>query len=73
MAGQDTTLRDVAALKVDRVGRVEVSDDGCGGADPATGTGLHGLSDRVAALGGILTLLSVPGQGTRVVAELPCG
>jgi signal transduction histidine kinase len=58
-----------------RAGRlvVEVSDDGSGGANPAAGTGLLGLSDRVAALGGILTVRSVPGHGTRVVAELPCG
>ena len=52
---------------------VEVSDAGCGGADPRRGTGLRGLRDRVAALGGTLTVRSVPGQGTRVRAELPCG
>ena len=53
----------------DRV-RVVVSDDGTGGADPARGTGLRGLADRVEALGGTLALDSPPGDGTRVTAEL---
>src|SRR5207247_859735 len=52
---------------------VEVSDEGCGGADPRRGTGLRGLRERVAALGGTFTVRSVPGHGTRVRAELPCG
>ena len=50
---------------------VEVVDDGVGGADPAAGSGLRGLSDRVAALGGELTLSSEPGAGTGLRAELP--
>lgn len=50
--------------------RVVVSDDGVGGADPAGGTGLRGLADRVEALGGTLALESPPGGGTRVTAEL---
>ena len=49
---------------------VEVVDDGKGGADEE-GTGLRGLSDRVEALGGHLTLTSPPGGGTRLVAEIP--
>lgn len=53
--------------------RVEVRDDGVGGADPATGSGLRGLADRVDTLGGRLDVHSPPGQGTRLVAELPCG
>jgi len=52
---------------------VEVADDGVGGADPARGTGLRGLRDRVSAIGGTLRLRSAPGAGTRIVAELPCG
>lgn len=52
--------------------RVEVADDGVGGADPATGTGLRGLLDRVAALGGRLEVDSRPGEGTRIRAEIPC-
>lgn len=51
--------------------RVEVSDDGVGGADTSRGTGLEGLRDRVAALGGRLTVDSAAGQGTRIVAEIP--
>jgi signal transduction histidine kinase len=50
---------------------VEVGDDGRGGADPAGGTGLLGLADRVDALGGTLELESPPGGGTRVSARLP--
>jgi signal transduction histidine kinase len=53
--------------------RVEVHDDGVGGADPANGSGLRGLADRVEALGGTLAVDSVPGRGTRVTAELPLG
>jgi PAS domain S-box-containing protein len=50
---------------------VEVEDDGRGGADPAVGTGLRGLADRVAALDGRFTVESPPGGGTRVRAEIP--
>ena len=53
--------------------RVQVADDGVGGADPAAGSGLTGLADRVAALGGTLTVTSPPGAGTTITAELPCG
>jgi signal transduction histidine kinase len=53
--------------------RVRVTDDGRGGAEPARGSGLRGLSDRVAALGGSLEVESPSGRGTRVVAEIPCG
>jgi signal transduction histidine kinase len=61
-----------------RIGRnagyavVEVRDDGVGGADPATGTGLRGLADRLAALDGRLEVHSPPGEGTTVRAEVPC-
>jgi signal transduction histidine kinase len=50
---------------------VEVVDDGVGGADPAAGSGLRGLADRVEALGGRLSVESPPGSGTRLLAELP--
>lgn len=50
---------------------LSVLDDGVGGADPKRGTGLTGLSDRVEAVGGTLTLDSPAGQGTRVRAEFP--
>jgi signal transduction histidine kinase len=50
---------------------VTVADDGIGGADPARGTGLNGLIDRVAALDGTLRVESPPGEGTRISAEMP--
>jgi signal transduction histidine kinase len=50
---------------------VEVADDGCGGADPAKGSGLRGLVDRVSALDGTLSVDSPEGGGTRVRAEIP--
>jgi PAS domain S-box-containing protein len=50
---------------------VTVRDDGIGGADPATGSGLRGLADRVAALDGSLSVESAKGRGTAVRAEIP--
>jgi signal transduction histidine kinase len=50
---------------------VEVVDDGAGGADPSAGTGLRGLADRIASLGGGLEIESARGAGTRVTAYLP--
>jgi signal transduction histidine kinase len=50
---------------------VNVADDGVGGADPARGTGLIGLGDRVGALGGTVAITSPPSGGTSIVAELP--
>ena len=52
--------------------RVEVLDDGVGGADPRRGTGLRGLEDRVAALRGSFDVENPAGGGTRVLAEIPC-
>ncbi len=51
---------------------IEVSDDGVGGADGGTGSGLRGLADRVEALGGRLELTSAPGAGTTLRARIPC-
>jgi len=51
--------------------RVEVADDGVGGADAGGGSGLRGLADRVTALGGSLSVVSPAGGGTRVVADIP--
>ena len=51
---------------------VEVEDDGHGGADPARGTGLVGLADRVAAVNGRLLLASPAGGPTHIRVELPC-
>jgi signal transduction histidine kinase len=52
---------------------VEVQDDGVGGADPSAGSGLRGLSDRVAALDGELELDSPRGRGTTLRARMPYG
>jgi signal transduction histidine kinase len=51
--------------------RLGVRDDGVGGADPARGSGLVGLKDRVSATGGTLRVDSRPGQGTSLLVELP--
>ena len=51
--------------------RIEVTDDGVGGADPVRGSGLRGLADRVESLAGTLAVESPPGGGTRVSAEIP--
>jgi len=61
----------VAVEAHDSVVGVEVSDDGVGGADPAKGSGLVGLRDRVAALGGTIDVSSGPGAGTSLVARIP--
>jgi signal transduction histidine kinase len=61
----------VDARSVDHRLVVEVVDDGVGGADAANGTGLTGLTDRVAALGGWLRVDSPAGMGTRITAEIP--
>ena len=50
---------------------VAIGDDGAGGADARHGSGLRGLVDRLEAVGGHLEIDSVPGQGTRLSAELP--
>jgi signal transduction histidine kinase len=63
-----------ASVSVTRHGTrlvVTVADDGTGGADRVTGSGLRGLTDRIEALGGRLELLSPPGAGTTLRAEIP--
>jgi signal transduction histidine kinase len=52
--------------------RVEVTDDGIGGANASRGSGLRGLEDRVAAVRGSFQVKNLPGGGTRVLAEIPC-
>jgi signal transduction histidine kinase len=65
----------IALTAARRNGRlvISVADDGVGGAAAVDGSGLRGLSDRVAALGGTLRIESDRGAGTTLVAELPCG
>jgi signal transduction histidine kinase len=63
-----------AEVKIEQVNGhvvIDVVDDGVGGADPAAGSGLAGLADRVTALGGRLEVQSPPGGGTIVRAEMP--
>jgi signal transduction histidine kinase len=62
----------VSVARENGIVRVEVSDDGVGGAVPEGGTGLRGLADRAGALDGRLVVDSLAGRGTRVVAEIPC-
>jgi signal transduction histidine kinase len=50
---------------------VEIADDGIGGADPGSGTGLRGLADRIEALHGRFRVSSPPDGGTIVTAEIP--
>lgn len=50
---------------------IEVDDDGIGGADPRSGSGLRGLADRLAALDGTITIVSPIGGGTRISAQIP--
>jgi len=64
-----------ASVRIDRTAdrlRLVVSDDGRGGAEPARGTGLLGLADRVAALGGTFDIISPSDGGTRIEVEIPC-
>jgi signal transduction histidine kinase len=69
----DATHASIAVSVADEWVTVEIGDDGAGGADPAAGTGLRNLIDRVEAVGGKLDIVSAPGAGTRLVAELPLG
>jgi len=50
---------------------IEVDDDGVGGADPRSGSGLRGLADRLAALDGTITIVSPVGGGTKISARIP--
>jgi len=50
---------------------LSVRDDGIGGADPARGSGLTGLADRVEALGGSIHVRSTAGTGTHITVDLP--
>jgi signal transduction histidine kinase len=62
----------VAVHRANGLVTVDVTDDGIGGADAARGSGLRGLTDRVAALDGTLSLESPAGGGTHLHAEIPC-
>jgi signal transduction histidine kinase len=51
---------------------VEIRDDGVGGADPSSGTGLQGLAERVTGMGATMDLLSPIGGPTTLLVEFPC-
>ena len=51
---------------------LEIGDDGVGGADVRRGSGLSGLTDRVAVVGGTVSVSSPPGGPTSLRVELPC-
>ncbi len=63
----DVTIRELPGRLV-----VQVADDGACGARAESGSGLRGLADRVASVGGVLRLDSPPGGGTRLEADIPC-
>jgi signal transduction histidine kinase len=70
-SGASVVVVDVASVEGGL--RVEVADDGRGGARAGTGSGLQGLADRLAALGAGLHVDSPSGGGTRISAVVPCG
>jgi signal transduction histidine kinase len=65
------SILNVALTVVDHTLHVCIRDDGVGGADPARGSGLFGLKDRVEALGGTMTMQSPLGAGTSLRLEIP--
>jgi signal transduction histidine kinase len=69
----DATCLRIAVTTTDAEIRVEVADDGCGGAQERPGSGLAGLRERVEALGGAFDVVSPPGAGTTVTATVPTG
>jgi signal transduction histidine kinase len=66
------TRASVVVRQLDGMLRLVVTDDGVGGADPAAGTGLRGLADRVSGVDGRLRVDSAPGGPTVITVELPC-
>ena len=62
----------VSVTLVNNSAHVVITDDGIGGADPARGSGLRGLADRIEALDGGLRIESPPQAGTRIEAQIPC-
>ena len=67
----DASIVEVRLTRNEGLARVEIVDDGIGGADPSRGSGLRGLADRVEALDGRLGVESPVSAGTRIWAEIP--
>ena len=72
-AGKTTLLRTLAGIYEPVGGSLRVEGEIGSLIDPAAGTGLRGLRDRVEALGGVLFVVSPPGGPTRISVEVPCG
>ena len=68
----DATRASVVVRRDGQRLRVAVVDDGVGGADPAGGTGLSGLADRISGVDGRLDLVSPAGGPTALIVEIPC-
>ena len=66
----EATEVDITAHLTEDSVELTVTDNGRGGADPSTGSGLIGLQDRVAAVGGELTIASPPGGGTTLSVHI---
>ena len=66
------TKIEVSVRRGERALHLDVRDDGAGGAQPAGGSGLVGMADRAAALGGRVEVSSPSGHGTLIHAEIPC-
>ncbi len=69
----DASVAKVEVEAVEDSVRISIWDDGRGGADPARGSGLIGLKDRVEAQGGTISVVSPPDEGTRLQVSLPVG
>ncbi|MDQ3728078.1 MAG: histidine kinase, partial [Actinomycetota bacterium] len=69
----DANVVTVRATRENGALELSIEDDGCGGASPTRGSGLTGLADRVAAVGGRMDVESPSGLGTKLVVEFPCG
>ena len=67
----DASLVKLIAMDGDGILTLEVRDDGIGGVDAGRGSGILGLTDRVEALGGTISITSPPGHGTTISVELP--
>ena len=67
----EATAAHVFVTEADGLLVIEIEDDGIGGADPSRGSGLRGLSDRIAALDGQLKIDGASGGGTRISATIP--
>jgi signal transduction histidine kinase len=65
------TRANVEMTLAEQVLKFEITDDGRGGADPSAGSGILGLRDRAEAVGGTLFVISPPGKGTVVTAQIP--